>query len=148
MTWADGQDEISNSEDIIDSREIVERIEFLTKERKDLTEAWKDAKRGAAKAEAKEALETWDTDYKEELDSLVAFAEELGGYCSDWRHGTTLVRDSHWEEYTRETAEELYGKELRDSHWPFNCIDWERAARELQMDYTSGEFDGVTYWAR
>lgn len=24
----------------------------------------------------------------------------------------------------------------------------ERAARELQMDYTSVEFDGITYWVR
>lgn len=27
-------------------------------------------------------------------------------------------------------------------------VDWERAARELQMDYTPVEFDGVTYWVR
>ena len=26
--------------------------------------------------------------------------------------------------------------------------DWERATRELQMDYTEVDFDGVTYWIR
>ncbi|KVE35712.1 hypothetical protein [Burkholderia sp. BDU5] len=36
----------------------------------------------------------------------------------------------------------------RDATWPNNCIDWERAARELQVDYSSVEFDGVTYWYR
>ena len=28
------------------------------------------------------------------------------------------------------------------------CIDWAQAARELRMDYTSVDFDGVTYWIR
>ena len=34
------------------------------------------------------------------------------------------------------------------SNWPFNCIDWEKAAEELQQDYMSIDFDGVTYWMR
>lgn len=29
-----------------------------------------------------------------------------------------------------------------------NYIDWKRAAEALQSDYTSVEFDGVTYWVR
>ena len=36
----------------------------------------------------------------------------------------------------------------RDVAWPYTCIDWERAARELQYDYTGADFDGVTYYYR
>lgn len=32
--------------------------------------------------------------------------------------------------------------------WPASCIDWDQASRELQMDYTAVDFDGVTYWVR
>ena len=35
-----------------------------------------------------------------------------------------------------------------ESLWPYSCIDWEQAAEELQQDYMSVEFDGVTYWMR
>ena len=32
--------------------------------------------------------------------------------------------------------------------WPANCIDWDEAARQLQMDYSAIDFDGVIYWIR
>jgi len=28
------------------------------------------------------------------------------------------------------------------------CIDWKAAARDLQVDYTEVDFDGVSYWIR
>lgn len=30
--------------------------------------------------------------------------------------------------------------------WPNYCIDWDRAARDLKMDYTEIDFGGVSYW--
>ena len=47
------------------------------------------------------------------------------------------------EEFAQEQAEELYSAELKDSTWPFTCIDWERAAHDLMMDYT--EQDGFYF---
>lgn len=35
---------------------------------------------------------------------------------------------------------------MKTSQWPYNCIDWARAARELQMDYSSADLMGETYW--
>ena len=40
-----------------------------------------------------------------------------------------------FEEYAEELAGELYGKELQEARWPFSCIDWKHAARELSYDY-------------
>jgi len=44
-------------------------------------------------------------------------------------------------------AEDI-GAIQKDAPWPCGFIDWEGAAEALQQDYTAGEFDGVTYWAR
>lgn len=88
-----------------------------------------------------------DEDEQAELAALKALAEEAEGYAADWAHGETLIRDSYFKEYAQELAEDI-GAINRNATWPNNCIDWDQAARELQMDYTSVEFDGVTYWIR
>lgn len=123
---------IDNSADIIDSRDVIARIEELTDER--------DNFEGGAWAEE-------CGDDAEELASLMALAEQAEGYAADWQHGEALIRDSYFEDYARELAEDI-GAIKSDASWPYTCIDWEQAARELQMDYTSVEFDGVTYWIR
>jgi antirestriction protein len=54
---------------------------------------------------------------------------------------------SYFKEYARELAEDT-GTINKSNEWPNYCIDWERAAAELKMDYTSVEVDGETYWFR
>lgn len=147
--------DISNSEDILDSRDIIARIEEL----EELETTFNDAAQELAdmeddadgQADAVEALdaarEAFDEDAQTELKVLRELAEECEGYASDWRHGETLIRDSYFERYAQELAEDI-GLIKDDAAWPYTCIDWERAARELQMDYTAVEFDGVTYWVR
>lgn len=136
--------DIDNSEDILNSKDIEDRIDELEAERGALVDDLADNPTG----EAKQALADWDaSDEAEELRKLKAFRDELEPYCEDWHHGETLIRDSYFKEYAQEFAEDI-GAINRDAQWPNNCIDWNKAARELQMDYTSGDFDGVTYWAR
>lgn len=157
---------LDNSEDILDSRDIEARIDELTAERDGFREAVEEAQEafnaanatddteegrelGDALAMARKELADWQaSDDPAELATLVAFRDELKGYCDDWTHGVTLIRDSYFKEYAMELADECSNEKPSEAGWPFNCIDWNKAARELQMDYTSGEFDGVTYWAR
>jgi len=155
---------ITNSEDILDSRTIIARIEELEELMNCVNCLGEGNADGTAHAvepvnEEGEPLVCvgWesqaDDDEREELVMLTAFMDDLKGNGGDeqWRgdwYPVTLVRDSYWEDYAREEAEDMYGKELEGSYWPFTCIDWERAARELQMDYSSAEFDCVTYWYR
>jgi len=115
--------EISNTEDIIDSRDIIARIEELEED------------------------ESRDESEEEELKILKELAEEGESSFSDWEHGIGLIRDSYFEDYARSLAEDI-GAIKADMDWPCNCIDWKQAAEELQQDYTSIEFDGVTYWGR
>lgn len=115
--------DISNADDIIDSRDVIARIEEL------------------------EEIETRDDDEEAELAALKAFAAEGADYAPDWDYGETCIRDSYFVEYAQQLAEDI-GAINADATWPNNCIDWERAARELRMDYTAIDFDGVTYWVR
>lgn len=130
-------EQITNSQDIIDSRDVIARIEALREERDSITET-----------EDQSKIDEWNEgEEKEELDALEALQEEAEGYCADWQHGGALIRDSHFRSYAEELAEDV-GAINRDGSWPNNCIDWERAAQELQQDYTAVEFAGMTYWTR
>jgi hypothetical protein len=144
---------ISNSDDVIDSRDVIARISELEDERNDLLLAIEDATEAEiddkeqAVSDATCALEDWDEgEDGQELKMLKALAEEAEG-CSDWRHGETLIRDSYFEQYAMELADDCCDMKKADS-WPLTCIDWEKAADELKMDYTSIEFGDVTYWIR
>ena len=73
------------------------------------------------------------------LSQLLYFAES---YNDD-----ALIRDSYFKDYVQELADEM--GMIPDSYtWPTSCIDWDKAARELQMEYTAVEFAGITYWMR
>lgn len=78
--------------------------------------------------------------------ALKSLADEAEGY-GDWSYGETLVRDSYFREYAEMLAYDI-GAVNGDARWPNDCIDWERAASELQVDYTSVDYGGVTYWLR
>lgn len=136
--------EITNSDDVIDSRDVIARIEELEAEREALAEAMAEARE--ALDTATEALQDWDDDNGAELAALKALAEKGEGWA-DWPHGETLIRDSYFEDYARELADDC-GMIPDGPGWPCNCIDWEKAARELQYDYSTVDFDGVTYWIR
>lgn len=59
----------------------------------------------------------------------------------------TLVHDDSFEEYAEELAEDL-GLLPREHQWPLYAIDWERAANDLRVDYTSITYDGDDYLMR
>lgn len=124
---------MDNSEDIIDSRDVIERLAEL-------------AERAEAERDSNDAYEPLDDDEREELESLTKLADQ-GEDVEDWALGVALIRDSYFTEYAQELADDIGAIEGAD-RWPNYCIDWERAAKELQMDYMSVDFDGVTYWVR
>lgn len=129
--------EISNSQDIIDSRDVIARIETLREEHDSIAES-----------EDQAQIDAWnESEEKEELDNLEVLAEEASGYADDWQYGEALIRDSHFTEYAQELAEDI-GAIPDNAKWPCTCIDWERAAQELKWDYTSVDFGGVNYWIR
>ena len=73
---------VNSSEDLIDSRDIIARIDELAD----------DDDRDAA-----------DND---ELEILKKLAGEGECCAADWVHGETLIRDSYFKEYAQELAED------------------------------------------
>jgi len=122
--------EIDLTADIIDLRDIIERVEELEELQ-----------------EMGEHLETPDC----ELTQLRAVLEELKGSGGDeqWRgdwYPITLIRESHFTEYTREMLEDC-GTIPRDlPAWVH--IDWEATAREVEMDYSYISIGEVDYLYR
>lgn len=141
--------EITNDADILDSRDIFARIEELEEEKESALENVPESEYGNPDNQAWAEWE--DSDEYTELKHLEAFIEEFKGYGGDeqWRgdwYPVTLIRDSYFAEYTEEL--------LKDCGYISNDfpswieIDWEKTAKNVLQDYTSAEFNEVTYWAR
>lgn len=149
--------DISNNEDVLDSRDIIARIEELEGERDDFytfcgcgTLAAPDPDCDKCGGSTQEPNPTaWAQhvpDDAAELAALSKLAEEAEQYADDWQHGETLIRDSYFTDYAQELCEDI--GDIPKNLPPYIHIDWEATARNIQMDYTSVDFDGVTYWVR
>lgn len=168
--------EITNSEDVIDVRDVIARVEELEGELTEEIEGddqlddagnviteeatcgtcgftWNDARiSSVTPTPGGRCPVEYEHEEREELKRLTALLEDLKGNGGDeeWRdawYPLILVRDSYFEDFAREEAESL-DLIKSDACWPYTCIDWEQAAEDLKQDYTTTEFDGVTYWYR
>lgn len=86
-----------------------------------------------------------DEDEAQRLAALDDLADEIGE--DSMRDGETMIPVDDFEDYAQELAEDI-GAVPSDAGWPAYCIDWERAARELAMDYSQVTFDGTDYYVR
>lgn len=158
-----------NTDDIIDSRDVISRIDDLDARLacdhcgEPVEPAPRDLDTGAGAVwvhtsgavhcddddtgESASLSDPLDNDESAELDALRKLAEDGADYCPDWEHGTELVRDSYFKDYAMQFAEDI-GAISSDAAWPRYAIDWNAAAADLRVDYTALDFDGVTYWAR
>lgn len=140
---------ISNTDDMIDSRDVIKRIAELEDERDSWPVAAPEGAPDDWEPTDEQRAAAWLADCGDdaaELAALLKLADEAEG-CADWTYGETLIRDGYFERYAMELAEDI-GAINPDATWPNDCIDWKRAARQLQYDYTSVDFDGETYWIR
>lgn len=125
---------VTNADDTIDSRDIIERIEEIESD-----PDYCDAETGEF------IIDLVSDDDREEYDSLVKFRDDNDS-VTDWQYGAIFIRDSYFEEYCQELVEDI--GDLPRKIPSYIVIDWEATADNLQADYTSVEFDGETYWVR
>lgn len=152
--------DIRIGDDIIDSREIIAHIEDLEddirgyeegiEEIDEQLEVLSDDESDLAEVN-QDALETEKQEYEEEIRELreelepwLTIREAFEGQ-SDWDYGEALIHERHFPQYAKELAEDIY--EIPD-HWPFDSINWDAVAQDLQVDYTEVDVEGHTYWMR
>lgn len=95
----------------------------------------------------KEWLIGIDIENVNELIALVRLREDVKDATSEWDDGAQLIPLENFKEYALELAEEC-NMIPKNFGWPINCIDWDFAARELKMDYSEVEFNGISYLVR
>ena len=168
---------ISNTDNVIDSRDIIKRIDELTGGFRALVDDIEDAETDEDRETAFGALATWlightgiipdlkaleeiafddVSDWAEayaahELKALLALADEAE--CSPgWSHGETLIHEDYFTDYIEKLINDCYDlpKEFNSGDWPWRhmTIDYEAAADEAKQDYMEVTFDGQTYYIR
>ncbi len=120
-------------DDIIDSREIIERIEEL---------------------EAEATNEDGDIDAElllpedaEEYAALILLREDAES-LADWHHGETLIHEDYFTQAMKELCEDTGLLPDNLPWWLEDNINWDGVADNLRADYTDFQFRGAIYWAR
>lgn len=142
--------DFSWGDELLDSREVMNKYEDLKSEYDDLVDAVDEADTPEAKEEAQEALNEFNTSFdKDELDTL-AIVVEQGSHCKGFDHGTPLIHESYFETYIKNDIDELYPfpEGIDTNVWPWNhlAFDYASAAEDIKPDYTTIEADGHTYY--
>lgn len=141
--------DLSNNADTLDVRDLIERIEELRGDR----DGWVLGAPDGTETPNPEGWAEDEPDDAEELAALEEFVESMrgqGGGDHEWEGDwfpVTLIRDSYFEEYAEEFAGDIGAIDPK-AGWPLQHIDWKAAAEALQIDYSTSEYDGVTYWWR
>lgn len=124
--------EITNTDDVIDIRDVIARAEELSAQKMDSPDEWSDG----------------DESELKELVALLGACKGMGG-DHQWQgvwYPVTLIHDRYFTEYTEDMLKDC-GVLPRDVPW-YIVIDWEATANNVRQDYTSVDFDGQTYWVR
>ena len=115
--------------DILDTRDILQELDALLDRRDD-----------------EEQTDPLDSDESERIDVLLALRSDIG---DEFDYGVSLIPEGDFEDHAREMASDVVEDfDKKSSEWPFSCIDWEHAARELRHDYSTVDFDGESYLFR
>lgn len=135
--------EISNSDDLIDVRDVIERFEELEQEMQFSVQ-------GIESEEITSGVTGDDmTDIAEEFSRLQALLSDLKDKGGDeqWKgawYPVSLIRDNYFETAMDELLEDIGDLPKDLPSYLTITVDYDM----LQMDYSSVEFDGVTYWYR
>lgn len=134
---------ISNTDDSIDSRDVIERLEELRGE----LESYHDEQETTLSFEyaLQDAANFPDhADEFAEYATLQSLAEQGEQYAPDWNYGEQLIRDSYFEQAMDEMVADCYELPKDLPFWMIVTYDYDA----LRQDYTEIDFDGVTYLIR
>lgn len=81
-----------------------------------------------------------------ELASLEALDLAGRALSGDWSTGGLMIREDEFETYARSMVEDC--GEIPRNLPSYVVVDWAATARNIRVDYSPIEFEGVTYWIR
>lgn len=133
--------DFTNAPEIIDSRDVIERIEELESFAEYIEELAEDPDENYD-----ELIDVRDEYDADEYDALVEFRDSGADLVSDWEHGETFIREDAFTDYAMEL---LSGIGYLPADMPgWIVIDREETADNMKIDYTEYTFRGETYYAR
>lgn len=133
--------DFSENDDMIDSSDIIARIEYLRAFLADLPDDI--------------SPETYDPDADKrgdrseavkEYGELRDLEEDGESYAPDWSHGETLINEDYFTTYAEELIKDI--GDLPNNIPGYIAIDWETTANNLKVDYTEISFRGSTFLIR
>lgn len=151
--------QISNTDDTIDSRDVIARIEELEAERETLqgvydeavsehNESTDDAEEEDLKAKrerAYDAIQGFDSSEEgQELIALKALAEQGEKSTDDWDYGAQLINEDYFEEAMDELLEDIGDIPKDLPSYLTITVDYDA----LRQDYTEIDFDGQPFLVR
>ena len=144
---------ISNIDNTIDSRDVIERIEELEAERETLLEIYDEfdefdefgkEDNSKERIEARDALTKFDNSEEgQELTALKKLAEQ-GENIDDWQYGVGLIHEDYFETVMDDMVANCYTLPKDLPSWMTITYDYDA----LKQDYTEIDFDGQTYYVR
>ena len=126
------------SDDVFDSRDLLERISEIETEHEADDESGEGPFVNLAGMTPEEL---------EEYRTLTEFRDEHDGTFGDsFDDGVTFIHEDYFTQAMEELCEDI--GYLPEGAPDWLVIDWDATADNLRADYTDVEFRGSTYWAR
>ena len=135
---------------IIDSRDIIERIEELKVEGGFLKEGMGESFLARDLSQVSH-LKFMKKDIENEIALLSDFRSECEGYSTEFTYGESIISWHYFEEYCQDLASDCgYLPRLEGATFNpiYDCIDWKRWAENLKYDYSEVSCDGNNYFIR
>jgi hypothetical protein len=151
------------SNDVFDSRDLIEYKTFLESELLDAYTNWAEDVNEYKDEDTEDVLipDTLDEadfiddeaftmgneELIEELNEIKQFCEELEDY-GDFEHGEAIISEDYFTDYVEDLVKGL--GYLTDNLPGFieDNIDWDGVAEDLKVDYTEVDYNGTTYLMR
>lgn len=146
---------ITNKDNLIDSRDIIDRIKELSKFQ---IEVFNEQQSIENDNDLIIDESDYDNDHfrfwlnevpsseeRDELKALLALNDECENF-SDWQYGEILIHSDYWVQYVEELLIDVGDLPKDIPH--YIAIDWEKTADNIEMDYTRVDFYGEEYLIR
>jgi antirestriction protein len=137
-------------EDYSDKEEFLAACAELHKDESDpelMFQDWEDIPNGMiSESHISDDVWEWLELDEEDRELLAAYRDCTSNDTAtieDARDAFQGVHDTE-RDFAQQLAEDI-GAIKEDASWPYSCIDWEQATRELMMDYSSVRRDAGLY---